>query len=253
MIHLDENRYEYMEEVNEGILRNIPKNTSTDRMLVLDVGCGTGALSEAIKKRGYVTCGIESNEKASVLAASRVDKVLCIDLQRVEDIISQLGPARFDMIVFSDVLEHLYNPLLVVNRYKPLLKKGGLFIISVPNAVVWTQRLKILFGIFGYADTGVVDRTHIRFFTFRTAKLLLKTAGFEVIRTDYTPFIIRSLLPIIKRLLIPDKRSLDTSRRQLIDSPFYRFYMQYVYPLEYYAGWVFKRFFAFRIILVGRL
>ena len=248
MIHLHEKRYEYLEEINEGVLRQIPVSFSAPSPSVLDVGCGSGALSEAIKQKGYEVWGLEENEEAAGRASARIDRVMRLNLHDFEAVRSAVGERRFDYLVFSDVLEHVYDPFSVLREYLRLVKEGGRVVISVPNALVWTNRLSFLFGRFEYADTGVMDRTHMRWFTFRSAKRLVRAAGCRLERVDYTPFVVRAALPLIKKFM---RSGPEGNRRQLIDSKAYKTYMRRVYPIEYAAGFWFKTWFAFRIILVG--
>ena len=103
MIHLNEKKYEYWEEVNEGILKQIPQNKALEKPLVLDVGCGAGALAEAIEKKGYDVYGIETNSDAADKAALRIKKVLKKDLMDLPTINSAFGQHKFDYLIFSDV------------------------------------------------------------------------------------------------------------------------------------------------------
>jgi len=247
MIHLHKKRYEYLEEINVGALKQIPDNRTGAPRAVLDVGCGSGALSEMIKRRGYEVWGIEENQEAAARAARRIDRVMQVNLLHHGAVRAAIGERRFDCLLFSDVLEHLYDPYTVLREYLHYLKDGGRVVISVPNALVWTNRLSFFFGRLEYQDTGVMDRTHIRWFTFRSAKRLLCAAGCTLVKVDYTPLFVRAALPLIKRIL----RRREGDRRQIIDSPAYRWYMRVVYPVEYAAGYWRKPLFAFRIILVG--
>ncbi len=248
MIHLHERRYEYLEEVNEGVVRQIPVCHLTPRPSVLDVGCGSGALSEAIKQRGYDVWGIEENGEAAGRASRRIDRVMQLNLHDSEAVRAALGERKFDYLVFSDVLEHVYDPFSVLREYLRFVRDGGRVVVSVPNALVWTNRLGFLFGRFEYADTGVMDRTHVRWFTFSSVKRLVRAAGCTLEKVDYTPFIVRAALPLIKKFM---QGAPDGNRRQLIDSPAYGAYMRAIYPVEYIAGSWLKSWFAFRIILVG--
>src|SRR5262249_58712495 len=88
-----------------------------------------------------------------------------------------LAGTTFDGLVLSDVLEHVYDPRTVLEQYLRFVKPGGRVFVSVPNAVVWTNRLMLLLGQVRYTDTGVMDRTHIRFFTFAAARELVAASG----------------------------------------------------------------------------
>ncbi len=255
MIYLHEQRYEYMEEINEGILRQIPVNKASPKPVALDIGCGSGALSEAVRKKGYTVWGIETNTDAAQKAAGRIDRVIKADCTDFESIKKELAGSSFDIIIFSDVLEHLYDPFYVLKEYSRFLRQGGRLLISVPNMAVWTVRLNLLFGRFKYANTGIMDRTHIRFFTFKSARQLVNAAGYAITKTDYTPFLIRSMLPVIKNIYKKHENNSDNTnrpgRRSIIDSPLYKKYMRYVYPLEYCFLYPLKTLFAFRIIIAG--
>jgi 2-polyprenyl-3-methyl-5-hydroxy-6-metoxy-1,4-benzoquinol methylase len=250
MIHIHKNIYQYLEEINEGVLRNIPTTDSKVKsQSVLDVGCGSGALSLAIKQKGYEVWGIEENKEASSTAELRIDRVIRENLYNYEKISALIGERTFSYLIFSDVLEHTYDPFLILSQYLKFLEPNGKVIISVPNALTWTNRIAFLFGSFEYSDTGVMDRTHIRWFTFRTAKRLVKATGCKIIKIDFTPYVIRSALPLIKKIFNSKNQE---NRRQLIDSKAYKFYMKYIYFIEYNLTYIFKRLFGFRIIIIGQ-
>jgi len=250
MIHLHKKRYEYFEEVNEGVLRNIPRSAASANAMVLDGGCGRGALSAAIQDKGYAVWGIERNEEAARVAQQRIEKVIHASLTHTGDVIREIGDRQFDYIILSDVLEHLYDPFMVLKEYLSLLKEDGTLIISVPNLVAWDNRFRILFGTFDYTDIGIMDRTHIRHFTFKTTRQLAEAAGCRVIKVDFTPYFTRALLPLIRRLFLKGQDVTVVDRGKIMGSPLYKFYLRYVYPVEHAAGRVCKGLFAFRIIMV---
>jgi 2-polyprenyl-3-methyl-5-hydroxy-6-metoxy-1,4-benzoquinol methylase len=244
MLHrLHERKYKYFEEVNEGVIKQIPVNNTGTVLSVLDVGCGCGALGHAIKEKGYEVWGIENEHDALERAHPCLNRVIGVDLTEMNTIKDHIKDKKFDYVVFSDVLEHVYDPFGIIIEYAKFLKHNGKIIISVPNIAVWEARLKLWFGIFDYQESGVMDMTHIRFFTFKTATELLKNAHVKNIKVDYTPYMVRCLLPIIKKNV--------KERKDIAHSRAYHFYMKWIYPIEYYGGYFFKRLFAFRIILVG--
>ena len=101
-----------------------------------------------------------------------------------ENFFSEHG--TFDYIIFSDVLEHLENPAEIVRIAKKGLNSGGAIIVSVPNIAHWFVRTDLLFGNFNYQDCGIMDATHLRWFTRDTIKSFFKNTGFEIAAFDYT-------------------------------------------------------------------
>jgi 2-polyprenyl-3-methyl-5-hydroxy-6-metoxy-1,4-benzoquinol methylase len=153
---------------------------------VLDVGAGTGNLAEQIRDVHHAeVIGVELDDDAARVMESRGFKVVRGDItvQAVLDTITELGP--FDHVICGDVLEHLLDPQRMLMDLRPVLKPGGTIIVSLPNVVSARARLTILLGRWHYADTGIFDRTHLRFFTPATAKQLLADSGFSV--TDAIP------------------------------------------------------------------
>ncbi len=90
--------------------------------------------------------------------------------------------APFDQVLFADVLEHIYDPSTVLVAVRQLLAPGGSIIVSLPNIAYLLARLRLLAGVWRYTDTGIFDRTHVRFFTRATATEMLADAGFDVVR-----------------------------------------------------------------------
>jgi 2-polyprenyl-3-methyl-5-hydroxy-6-metoxy-1,4-benzoquinol methylase len=250
MIHVGRRTYPYLEEVNVGIVDEVSRTVRAAGR-ALDVGCGRGQLGEALRESGWEVWGIESSADACASAEKRLDHVVRADLHDRETVQRALAGAEFDALVLSDVLEHVYDPRTVLERYLEILKPGGRVFVSVPNAVVWTNRLSWLFGRVRYEDTGVMDRTHIRFFTFATAKELLLAAGCAVERVSSTPYLARAILPAMKGLLSRGQEAAPDPR-SLIDSPAYRAYMKLVYPAERAIAAAWPTMLAFRIIVVGR-
>lgn len=143
--------------VNEIVLKHISSG-----LRVLDVGCGSGLLGEKVKAKGNYVTGIDISRVAIEIAKEKIDEAILLD---IEEELPSLPPRSFDVITFSDILEHLYNPLKVLSEYKMLLKENGYIIISVPNVANWKIRKDLfLKGKFEYQSTGILDETHIRFF-----------------------------------------------------------------------------------------
>lgn len=162
---------------------------------VLEVGTASGYLSSELAKLGCNVTGIEEDPEMAQLARQfcremLVDNVESMDFSRL---------SRYDAIIFGDVLEHLRNPRAVLERLSSLLKPGGRILISLPNvANIWV-RLNLLLGRFNYSRVGILDETHLRFFTLKTAKQLAADSGLDVISTGVTPIPLPLILPVTSK------------------------------------------------------
>lgn len=157
---------------------------------VLDLGCATGLLGRALRERGCEVVGIERDEGAAAQAAEVLDRVVVADLETA-DLGGLLGAEAFDVIVCGDVLEHLRDPLRVLRGALCLLAPGGSIVASIPNIAHAAVRLALLAGRFDYRPLGLLDETHVRFFTRRSLQGLLEQAGLvpvEVTRTTAGAF-----------------------------------------------------------------
>src|SRR5581483_7796174 len=234
--------YPYFEDINWGLLRLWGSRTGLD---VLDVGCGFATTSQEIQKRGNRVTGIESSAEAIAVARTRIGEVIESDLQR-----AVLSAGRtFDVIIFADVLEHLAWPVGVLRRYTELLKPGGTVIVSLPNVGLWSVRLALLFGRFRYQDTGVLDRTHLRFFTRGSAVEMLREAGLEPVRRTFNPGLMRPFVPLAKRLLGGGDAGGPSS---ILESKPYRIYLKAFYPAERVAARLWPGMLAFQMVFEAR-
>lgn len=157
----------------------------------LDVGAADGFLSELLTERGWRVTALERDPDQAERARGRCEEVVIADLEEAPHTLK--GP--FDAIVYGDVLEHLSDPLgalLVLNR---TLADGGRVIASVPNVAHLWVRLQLLTGRFDYADRGILDRTHLRFFTRRSFLTLLADAGLVVDTLTVTPVPLPLVVP----------------------------------------------------------
>jgi 2-polyprenyl-3-methyl-5-hydroxy-6-metoxy-1,4-benzoquinol methylase len=173
-----------------------------ERSAVLDVGIGVGAVTEFINagRHNAVFC-IEPDPIRAAMAQGRGLKVYqgLFDQQFLNQ---PEASERFDVIVFGDVLEHLPSPAEALDLALRCLKSGGLILASTPNVAHWTVRLGLLFGRFNYAESGIMDATHLRWFTEATLSRLFAQQGFQVERLRYTaglwlPHYSRGLLKFI--------------------------------------------------------
>jgi 2-polyprenyl-3-methyl-5-hydroxy-6-metoxy-1,4-benzoquinol methylase len=148
---------------------------------ILDVGCGAGNLLNKLKESGKAReiVGIEINERLAGNLSSTLDKLYVGDVEIID---LPLAEEFFDYILFADVLEHLIDPWRVLHRYKRLLKNDGYMIATIPNIKNYhTLYRLIFFDDFEYKNEGVLDRSHLRFFTKREITKMFKDENFEVV------------------------------------------------------------------------
>ncbi len=158
---------------------------------VLEIGTATGYLSSEMSHLGCNVTGIEQDPEMAEVAREHCDEMIVGDVESLD--LTALGP--YDAIVFGDILEHLRNPKEVLQRVSGLLKPGGKVLISLPNiANIWV-RLNLLFGRFNYTRVGILDESHLRFFTLQTMKQLADDSGFDVISINATPIPLPIILP----------------------------------------------------------
>lgn len=148
---------------------------------ILEIGCGAGStlikLRELRKAREII--GIELNSDVLLGNCSRFDAVLVGDGEEIEPAFEE---GYFDYIIFADVLDHLVNPVAVLKRYSPYLKNTGYIIASIPNVKNYRILLDlVLYDKFEYADSGILDRSHLRFFTQREIHSLFRDAGLNIV------------------------------------------------------------------------
>jgi len=136
---------------------------------LLDIGCGAGDNAALVKSR-YSECdlfGITHSATEAELAQRYMNRCWVFDIEgKLPD---DLAHQSFDALIFSHVLEHLRDPAVVLARFSQLLRSGGQALIAVPNVLSWRMRVQFLLGRFEYESVGVLDDTHLRFFTYFTA------------------------------------------------------------------------------------
>ncbi len=246
--------YYLFEESDPTVAEMFGKQGPGNGRTVLDVGCGRAALGRSIEDMGFRVTGIEFNDTAIETARGRIGEVIGADILDHSHVDEILAGRKFDFLVMADVLEHLSDPLATLKFYRRFLAENGVVVISVPNVAVWDNRLRMLFGAFNYAETGLMDRTHLRFFTFATAGTLVKEGGYGIVDTDFSPGIVRAFLPLLKCLLFggggKDKKD-KNDPAAIMDSAAYKAYKSYLLPVERLVCSTAKGLFAFRIVIAA--
>lgn len=207
----------YYSGVNPDLLAWVPQNAQA----ILEVGCGNGNLGQVVRSRNpevrYV--GIEYVAQAASTAAQVLSEVLMGDLEQpaVLEALEAKGK-NFDTLIFGDVLEHLRDPARVLQNLRAHTVPGAVCVVSVPNVSHWSLLQQQLRGRWDYADAGLLDRTHLRFFTLETLLEMLRAAGWtvvdvkpRVVSPQATKNAVEQFLPLAPAL----GRSPDLMRRDL--------------------------------------
>ncbi|HET7541378.1 MAG TPA: class I SAM-dependent methyltransferase [Polyangiaceae bacterium] len=195
--------------------------STSDR--VLEIGCGAGRTLELLKRSGRcrTSYGVELVPAVAEEARSRVDHVF---VGSIEDLALPLDPGSMNAILCLDVLEHMVDPWSAVAKLTALLAPGGVLVASIPNVQNYRVILPLLLGRWEYTAEGLLDRTHLRFFTRASAIELLECSGLIVERVNVTGIFGRTLralnlLPVLRPflgfqyLLCARKPQLAVSRR----------------------------------------
>ena len=215
---------------------------------VLDVGCGSGVHGAELKKiHGHRVVGVDLSEASIQKAKTRLAEAYVADVTKPE-LYPFFGRRKFDLIVFSDILEHLYDPFDVLTRHYQLLAPGGQVLISLPNVAIWNVRLELLAGRFEYQDTGTLDRTHIRFFTRRTFHHFAREAGLDIQRRRITPGLLRPFVPLIKKVY---GNSGQPDSSSIMESGPYLSYMKWLYPIERAICRIWPSLLAFQFVILA--
>ena len=193
---------EYFESSRDDVARLVPPTCAR----VLDVGCGFGGLGRTLAKRGvHELYGVERNPDAPARLEGLYRQHWIGD---VETVVSRLPESHFDCVVFADILEHLVDPWTAVKRYARLLKPDGVIVASIPNVRNFALLASLIVrGRWTYRDHGLLDRTHLRFFTRTEIARLFEDAGFDIetwaTNRDRYPLAVR-LAACVPLALVPD-------------------------------------------------
>jgi 2-polyprenyl-3-methyl-5-hydroxy-6-metoxy-1,4-benzoquinol methylase len=191
---------EYYKNVRSDILPLIPPEAGK----VLDVGCGAGNTVAWLRSIRNVTWagGVEIHPDAAAEARCKLDTVYTTG---VEDLELPLAEGSLDLILCLDILEHLVDPWMVVKRLYRLLRPGGTLIASLPNVRNKRVVFPLLFkGSWKYRDFGVLDRTHLRFFTRKSAIDMLTSAGFSIDGIEVTGGYTRGTAGKVLKRVLPE-------------------------------------------------
>jgi len=166
----------YQNAGNPPVLKEVPSSAH----IILDVGCGAGDNARALAGQGKVIDAISASAAELEMARPWCRATMRYNL---EEGLPPECPGPYDVSICSHVLEHLADPArLLRDIHRALNSQSGILIVAVPNIMHYRYRVQLLLGNFDYTDTGVMDNTHYRWYTFASGRTLLEQNGFKVLR-----------------------------------------------------------------------
>ncbi len=166
----------YYDSIREDMLKYIPHEVER----TLEFGCGKGGFSKLIGDRfGAETWAVEIDEKSAKIASEKLNKVIN---SNAHEAIDKLPDSYFDCIIFFDILEHLPDPYSLLTSAKKKLMKNGVIVASIPNVRYYRHLVDyVIHGNWDYQDKGILDKTHLRFFTRGSILKMFDELGFELL------------------------------------------------------------------------
>jgi 2-polyprenyl-3-methyl-5-hydroxy-6-metoxy-1,4-benzoquinol methylase len=168
---------DYYENVNIDLLEMCPNAAR-----VIEFGCGAGWTMGAYKDRNpdAYSVGVEQFEAEAEKARKHFDRVITFDAEAIDLAEHSYQEEYFDLMIYGDVLEHFVDPWSTLKEHLKYLRTGGTLCACIPNTSHWSVIFGLLSGKFDYQDAGLLDRTHLRFFTLASIKSLMEQAGLEI-------------------------------------------------------------------------
>lgn len=179
---------------NVDVLNLVPPTA----IYILDIGCGDGANARLLTQRNCIVDGITISEKEKAQAEKILRHVF---VHNAENGLPFAGIDLYDAVICSHVLEHICYPECIMNDIYRVLKPNGVFIVALPNIMHYRSRWSLIQGNFNYQEAGIWDFTHFRWYTYATAKLLLKQHNFKIEIATVTGVL--PLYSIFKKILPP--------------------------------------------------
>jgi len=178
----------YLDYVNQGVLALVEGSPRR----ILELGCAGGMFGATLKERfpGATVVGVEAGRAAADKAATRLDRVIRSRLEELDFVAQGIVPGEFDTVIAADILEHIVNPWEFLVRLKPWLAPGAQVLASIPNVRnIWLVTRLLLEGRWEYSERGLLDITHLRFFTLAEMQRLFTETGYavELVRATVAP------------------------------------------------------------------
>lgn len=166
----------YTNSGNINVLNEIP----IEAMTILDIGCGAGDNSRILKNQGKICDGVTISESEAAIAREFQRNTYIFNLEN--GLPPEIKENEYDVAIAAHVLEHICYPQNVMNDIHKSLKDNGLLIIALPNIMHYKTRMQLMKGNFNYTESGIMDYTHFRWYTFESAQTMIKAHGFEIVR-----------------------------------------------------------------------
>ena len=187
---------------------DVQKFINTNSKRILDIGCGSGGLGAALKnKLDAEVWGVEYISDIASLAMEKLDIVIN---DSIENAVDKLPDKYFDTVIFADVLEHLVNPYDILQNIKTKLATNGEIVASIPNVRHWSVVKKLLEGDWEYQEFGIMDNTHLRFFTRKSIYNMFEKAGYRIIGIIYVVLEMENLSPQLISAMTESNINVDT-------------------------------------------
>lgn len=172
----------YYQQVRRGMLKYVPRGVRR----TLDLGCAEGGFSQLVKAEFGAECwGVEIEQEAAQLAEKKMDRVINADVNLCLD---DMPDNYFDCVICNDFLEHLTDPYSLLIRLKKKLTNEGVVVASFPNVRYWRNLYRLVVrGNWDYTDFGILDKTHLRFFTYKSLKKMFPRLGYELLTIEPLP------------------------------------------------------------------
>lgn len=166
----------YYENCRDEMIRYVPKNAKK----TLEFGCGHGAFSELLKNTLDAECwGVEIDDRSAQIASEKLYRIIKSD---ATESLTILPERHFDCIIFNDVIEHLNDPFYLLENIKNKLAQGGVVVASIPNVRFWKNLRDLVWrGDWDYREAGILDITHLRFFTYKSLLKIFHKLRYEVL------------------------------------------------------------------------
>jgi len=180
---------------------------------ILDIGCAKGEMRDLLQGKAIKYVGVEPFLEDYLSAKANGLEVVH---SSAENAVKKIK-SRFDFIIFADVLEHLQNPTTILKECHNILNPEGEIVISIPNVAHFSNRLGLLFGMWNYGERGILDKTHLRFYTKSSFQKEIQDCGFLIKQSSSTPIPLEALFPRMNEYLF-----------KILDFVFY--YPALIYP-----------------------